>query len=61
MLNGHSPTDVSVRSGVTARYQNAPAVAVGQSQRLYSGVGVFTGNYLRSPLRSRVAERPALN
>ena len=30
---------------------NVTAVAVGQSQRLYSGVRVFTGNYLSSTPR----------
>jgi hypothetical protein len=39
------PTDASVRSGVTCN-GHATAVAVGQSQRLYSGVRIFTGNYL---------------
>jgi hypothetical protein len=41
IFNGHSPTDESVSGDVTA-------VAVGQSQRLYSDSGfrIFTGGYL---------------
>jgi hypothetical protein len=44
---GHSPTDISVRSGATAMY--VTAVAAGQSQRFYSGVGIFNWHYLGSP------------
>jgi hypothetical protein len=36
--------DESVRSGVMVMY--IPAVAGGQSQRLYSSVRMFTGKYL---------------
>jgi hypothetical protein len=46
---GHNPTDASVRSGVTAMSMYVTAVAVGQSQRLYSGVGIFTGDHLSFP------------
>ena len=42
ICNDHSPTDTSVCSGVTA-------VAAGQSQRFYSGVGIFNWYYLSSP------------
>ena len=37
ICNGHYPTDTSVRSD----NGYVTAVAVGQSQRLYSGVGIF--------------------
>ena len=42
-----TPTDTSVRSGVTAMY--VTAVAAGQSQRFYSGIRMSTGRYLSSP------------
>ena len=45
--NGHDPADKSVRSGVTFMY--VTAVAVGQMQRLYSGVRrMVTWFYLSS-------------
>jgi hypothetical protein len=46
IFNGHSPTDAIARSDVTVMC--VTAVAVGQSQRLYSGVRMLTGNYLSS-------------
>ena len=48
MCNGHSPTEKSVRPGVTCK-GFVTAVAIGQSQRLYSGVGIFNWHYLSSP------------
>jgi hypothetical protein len=55
LCNGHSPTETSFRSVVTA-------MAVGQRQRLYSGVGMLTGNYLSSTPRAlRCAKGPNLN
>jgi hypothetical protein len=45
-------TDISQRTQVSVRvYDNGhvTAVAVGQSQRLYSGVGIFNWYYLSSP------------
>jgi hypothetical protein len=58
IFNGHSPTGkVSVRgTGYVT------AMAVGQRQRFYSGVRMFTGNYLSSPsLRSYVQAGLAIN
>ena len=49
ICNGHSPTEKSVRSGVTIMYVTAVAVAAGQIQRFYSGVGIFNWYYLSSP------------
>jgi hypothetical protein len=46
ICNGHSPTDIGVRSGVKG---HVTAMAVGQRQRLYSGVRMVTRNYLSSP------------
>jgi hypothetical protein len=44
---GHHPMDASkCPFGCNG---NVTTVAVGQSQRLYSGVRIFTGNYLSSP------------
>jgi hypothetical protein len=44
--NGHSPTDTSARSGVRNGF--VTAVAIGKSQRLYSGVKMFIWFYLSS-------------
>ena len=49
ICDGHSPTDTSARSGVAVMYNTVTAVAVGQSRRLYSGVGIFNWYYLSSP------------
>jgi hypothetical protein len=51
ICNGHSPTDTSVRSGVQYSSGYVTAVAAGQSQRFYSGVGTFNWYwyYLSSP------------
>jgi hypothetical protein len=45
IYNGHSPTETSVRS-VMGYNGHVTAVAVGQRQRLYSGVRILTGYYL---------------
>jgi hypothetical protein len=50
IYNGHFPTETSVRSPFGCN-GHVTAVAVGQRQRLYSGVGMFTGNYLSSLYR----------
>jgi hypothetical protein len=50
MCNGHSPTDTGSRSGVTCN-GHVTAMAVGQRQRLCSGVRMFAGNYLSSTPR----------
>jgi hypothetical protein len=50
LCTGHSPTDTGARSGVTCSgYVTVTAVAAGQSQRFYSGVGIFNWHYLSSP------------
>jgi hypothetical protein len=46
--NGHSPTETSARSGETAM-QRATAAAVGKSQPLHSGVGIFAWCHPSSP------------
>jgi hypothetical protein len=48
ICNGHYPTDTSVCSGVTVIIPTVTAVAAGQSQRLYSGMGIFNWYYLSS-------------
>ena len=51
------PTDKIARSDVTVIY--VTAVAAGQSQRFYSGVGIFNWYYLSSP--PQILRRPAVH
>jgi hypothetical protein len=55
IFHGNSPTETGVRSGVNG---NVTAVAVGQSQQLYSGVRMFTAYYLSSP--TQIPRRPVV-
>jgi hypothetical protein len=47
ICNAHSPTDTTFGCN-----GHVTAMAVGQRQRLYSGVRMFTGNYLSSTPRA---------
>jgi hypothetical protein len=51
MRNGYSPTptDISARSGVLHGSGYVTDVAAGQSQRFYSGVGIFNWCHLSLP------------
>ena len=54
LCNGHSPADKSFRS----RSGYVTVVAVGQRQRLYSGVSTFTGFSLSSMNMRIVVKEP---
>ena len=49
--NGHTPTDKNIRLGVRYCSGYVTAVTAGQSQRFYSGMGIFNWYYLSSTPR----------